>query len=145
MVLSQSCCLHPRWQNKGTSFPVNIKARYWGKMLLKSNWLGPKYSSTCCVILNKSLALSKNIGVGSHFPLYGIFLTQGLNPGLLHCRQIPYHLSHMGRPSKLQLIQQNKTWPPPPLTGCYRQSWTRMGIKGPGVSEVKNLHWLSLT
>ena len=24
----------------------------------------------------------------------GIFLTQGLNPGLLHCRQILYHLSH---------------------------------------------------
>ena len=21
-------------------------------------------------------------------------MTQGLNPGLLHCRQIPYHLSH---------------------------------------------------
>ena len=26
----------------------------------------------------------------------GIFLTQGLNPGLLHCRQILYHLSHWG-------------------------------------------------
>ena len=24
----------------------------------------------------------------------GIFLTQGLNPGLLHCRQILYHLNH---------------------------------------------------
>ena len=27
-----------------------------------------------------------------------IFLTQGLNPGLLHCRQILYHLSHQGSP-----------------------------------------------
>ena len=26
----------------------------------------------------------------------GIFLTQGLNPGLLHCRQILYYLSHWG-------------------------------------------------
>ena len=26
--------------------------------------------------------------------LQGIFLTQGSNPGLLHCRQILYHLSH---------------------------------------------------
>ena len=26
--------------------------------------------------------------------LQGIFLTQGLNPGLLDCRQIFYHLSH---------------------------------------------------
>ena len=30
----------------------------------------------------------KNIGVGCHSLIYGIFLTQGLNPGLLHCRQI---------------------------------------------------------
>ena len=27
----------------------------------------------------------------------GIFLTQGLNPGLLHCRQTLYRLSHQGR------------------------------------------------
>ena len=30
--------------------------------------------------------------------LQGIFPTQGLNPGLLHCRQIPYYLSHRGNP-----------------------------------------------
>ena len=35
----------------------------------------------------------KNTGVGCHF-LLQIFLTQGLNPGLLHCRQMLYHLSH---------------------------------------------------
>ena len=28
----------------------------------------------------------------------GIFLTQGLNPGLLHCRQTLYLRSHQGRP-----------------------------------------------
>ena len=32
--------------------------------------------------------------VGCHFLLQGIFLTQGLNPGLLHYRQILYRLSH---------------------------------------------------
>ena len=37
----------------------------------------------------------KNIGVGYHTPLLqGIFLTKGLNPGPLHCKQILYHLSH---------------------------------------------------
>ena len=36
----------------------------------------------------------KNIGVGNHFLLQGIFLIQGLNLGLLHCRQILYHLNH---------------------------------------------------
>ena len=30
--------------------------------------------------------------------LQGIFLIQGLNLGLLHCRQILYHLSHQGSP-----------------------------------------------
>ena len=32
--------------------------------------------------------------MGCHFLLQGIFLTQGSNPGLLHCRQILYHLSY---------------------------------------------------
>ena len=41
----------------------------------------------------------KNTGVGSHSLFQGIFLTQGSNPGLLHCRQILYHLSYQGRPS----------------------------------------------
>ena len=34
--------------------------------------------------------------MGSHSLLQGIFPTQGSNPGLLHCRQIPYYLSHQG-------------------------------------------------
>ena len=36
----------------------------------------------------------KNTGVGCQFLLQGIFLTQGLNLGLPHCRQILYHMSH---------------------------------------------------
>ena len=38
----------------------------------------------------------KNTGVGCHFRLPGIFLSQGSNPGLPHCRQTLYHLSHQG-------------------------------------------------
>ena len=41
----------------------------------------------------------KNTGVGCHFFLYGIFPTQGLNPGLPHCGQTLYHLSHQGIPA----------------------------------------------
>ena len=33
-----------------------------------------------------------------HSLLLGIFPTQGSNLGLLHCRQIVYHLSHQGSP-----------------------------------------------
>ena len=36
----------------------------------------------------------KNIGVGCQFLLQGILLTQRLNLGLSHCRQILYHLGH---------------------------------------------------
>ena len=38
----------------------------------------------------------KNTGVGCHFLLQGIFPTQGSNLGLVHCRQMLYHLSHQG-------------------------------------------------
>ena len=38
----------------------------------------------------------KNNGVGCHALLQGIFLTQGSNPDLPHCRWILYHLSHQG-------------------------------------------------
>ena len=41
----------------------------------------------------------KNIGVGSLTLLQQIFLTQGLNQGLLRCRQILYQLSYHGSPS----------------------------------------------
>ncbi|CAI9163170.1 unnamed protein product [Rangifer tarandus platyrhynchus] len=40
----------------------------------------------------------KNTGVGSLTLLQEIFPTQGLNPGLLHCRLILYPLSHQGSP-----------------------------------------------
>ena len=42
--------------------------------------------------------LSKSTGVGCCFLLQGIFPTQGLNPGLPHCRQMLYCLSHQGSP-----------------------------------------------
>ena len=40
---------------------------------------------------------AKNIGVGCHSPLQGIFLGQGSNLGLLHCRQTLYHGGPSGR------------------------------------------------
>ena len=39
-------------------------------------------------------SLGKNTGVCCHAVLQGIFPTQELNPGLPHCGQILYHLSH---------------------------------------------------
>ena len=49
----------------------------------------------------------QNTGVGSLFLLHRIFPTQGLNPGLLHCRWILYQLSHQGNPTVQPNILQN--------------------------------------
>ena len=38
------------------------------------------------------------------FPFQGILPTQGLNPGLLHCRWILYQLSHKGNPRILEWV-----------------------------------------
>ena len=46
-------------------------------------------------ILSNKLAL--HTGVSGHSFVQGILLTQGSNPGLLHCRQILYLLSHQGK------------------------------------------------
>ena len=55
----------------------------------------------------------KNTGVGSLSLLLGIFLTQALNRGLLHCRQILYQLSYQGSPqifiNKYKLFLKAKT------------------------------------
>ena len=49
----------------------------------------------------------KNTGVGCHALLQGIFPTQGLNPGLPHCRRILYHLSHQGSHMLIKLCNLN--------------------------------------
>ena len=46
----------------------------------------------------------QNARVGSCFLPQVIFPTQGLNPGLLHCRQILYQLSHKGNPRILEWV-----------------------------------------
>ena len=48
-------------------------------------------------------SLGKNTGVSCLAFLQGIFPTQRLNPGLLHCRQILYPQSHQGSPRTLKL------------------------------------------
>ena len=62
----------------------------------------------------------KNIGVGCHALLPGIFPTQGSNLGVPHCRQILYQLSHQGSPRILQ-------WVACPFFSEYSRprNWTR--------------------
>ena len=51
---------------------------------------------------------SNNTGVGCHFLLQGIFPIQGLNLGLLHCRQILYCLSHQASHKKVVKKRKKK-------------------------------------
>ena len=48
----------------------------------------------------------QNTGVGSLSLLQGIFPTQGSNPGLPHCRQILYQLSHQGSKPRQHIKKQ---------------------------------------
>ena len=53
----------------------------------------------------------KSTGVGSVSLLQGIFPTQELNQGFLHCRQILYQLGHLGGPRCLSFLMQTLQFP----------------------------------
>ena len=61
----------------------------------------------------------QNTGVGNL--LQGIFPTQGSNPDLLHCRWIPYQLSHKGSPRILM-------WVAYPFSSRSSQPRNRTGV-----------------
>ena len=68
-----------------------------------SNFLWPPWTVVRQALL--SMEFSRlNTGVGCHAFLQGIFPIQGSNPGLPHCRQILYHLSHQGNPWILEWV-----------------------------------------
>ena len=66
------------------------------------------WETESCLVMSDSLqpqrlyrtwnSPGQNIGVGSLSLLQEIFPTQGLNWGLLHCRQIIYQLNYQGSP-----------------------------------------------
>ena len=57
---------------------------------------------TLCDPISPWNSLGQNTGVSSLSLLQGIFPTQGLNPGLPHCRRILYQLSQKGSPRILE-------------------------------------------
>ena len=87
----------------------------------------------------------QNTGVGSLSLLKGIFPTQGSNPGLPHCRQILYHLSHQGSPRilewvSLSLLQwifptQESNW------GLLHCRWILYQLNYQGLVILKNCCW----
>ena len=54
----------------------------------------------------QSMGLSRqNIAVDHHALLQGIFLTQGSNPCLLHCRWIFFTAELLGEPLNIRILQ----------------------------------------
>ena len=79
----------------------------------------------------------KSTGVGCHFLFQGIFLSQGLNLGLLHYRQILYHLSHQGSPLSLLLLSKFFVFDFRLIITCFRVALFKFNLFG--VMALKNL------
>ena len=80
---------------------------------------GLKVTQLCLTLGDPMDYTVQNIEVGSLSLLQGIFPTQELNPGLPHCRQILYQLSHKRSPTILEWVDypfsSGSSWP---------RSWT---------------------
>ena len=80
----------------------------------------------------------KNIDVGSHSLLQGIFPTQESNPALLHCRQILYQLSYEGCPAAAESLQSC-------LTLCDPIDGSPPGSPFPGILQARTLEWVAIS
>ena len=100
-----------------------------------------------CIVLNSP---GQNTRVGSLSPLQGSFSTQGMNPGLPHCRWILYQLSHKGSPRILKWVaypfSRGSSWPRngtrvSRITGRFFTKWAiREALKALEACGKKN-YW----
>ena len=97
---------------------IKYSSMKWDKNLY--SWWKWKQKSLSCVWLFVTPwtvwnSPGQDTGVGSLSLLQRIFPTQGLNPGLLHCRQILYQLRHKGSPRILESVaysfSSGSSWP----------------------------------
>ena len=82
MDLTEAEDIKKRWQEYTESESLSVMSDSLGPHGLHSQWDSP----------------GQNTGVCGLSLLQEIFSTQGSNPGLPHCRQILYQLSHKGSP-----------------------------------------------
>ena len=84
------------FKNESITVPIMVKV----KVLTAQSY--PRLFATQWIVAWQApLSMNspgKNTGVSCHFLLQGIFLIQGSNPGLLHCRQNLYRWNYQGSP-----------------------------------------------
>ena len=86
-IAGSFCTIEPPWSESESESHSVVSNSLWPHGLY-SSWNSP----------------GQNTGVSSLSLLQGIFPTQGLNPGLPHCRWILYQLSHRGSPKPLFIL-----------------------------------------
>ena len=79
----------PGTENQEPSYSFLLHGGKWSHSVVSHSWQPHR-------LLCPWSFPGKNTGVGCHCLLQEIFPTQKLNPGLWHCRQTLYHLSHQG-------------------------------------------------
>ena len=110
------------WQQKQSN---QSKLERWDSIILHSSVHQNEVKSLSCVpphgLYNPWNSLGQNTWVGSCSLLQGTFPTQGSDPGLPHCRQILYQLSHKGSPRILEWVacpfSRGSFWP---------RNWTKV-------------------
>ena len=110
---------------------VRKSKNYMGAVMSDFLWSHGLYPIRSLCPWNSS---SKSTGVGCHDLLQGTFLTQGSNLGLLHCRQILYHLSHLGSHKKIYGLNVIVIFSRYTNTFCFVFIWKSVG---------KNREWLN--
>ena len=88
----------------------------------------------------------KNTGVGCHTLLQRIFTTQESNPGLPHCRQILYLLSHQGStdptPAATAAAKSLQSSCP---TLCDPIDGSLPGSPVPGILQARTPEWVAIS
>ena len=108
-------CSHGRGRLVSTSEEPNMSQNCQAILLFLWSILKVKVAQSCPTLRDPMDCIyspwnspGQNTGVGSLSLLQGIFPNQGSNPGLPHCKQILYQLSHKGSLSgvgSLSLLQ----------------------------------------
>ena len=80
------------------SFPRLVFPNYYHELYMYSPWNYPILYIILYILYRPWDSPGQNSGVGSLSLPQGIFPTQGIFPGLPHCRWILYQLSYQGNP-----------------------------------------------